>query len=976
VRVFKRRPRFFRADWWRNRRADLGALATILLFFSARFGRGIWHRQFLITGDAFFYSLPLRTAAWAMIEHGTLPLWTPLVLSGYPMLAMSQLGLGYPLTWGYLFLPNYWAEEIFILAPFIFAPAFTYAYARTVGRTRPAALLAALSYGYGGVMTNAYGINSVPTNALMWLPLMLCALERARTRPFVPSLLLATAAYTLSVLAGHGQSFLQVGLLALAYALFLACVAVPTQAATNEQTRAGTHAQPSWARWRPLFVALGAITLASGVAACEILETLRAARRSIRSSISYGVFTAGSFTPAETLRSFIAPLYHYVEVTTYQAPLVCVLGGAAIALASRRRNARDVHVFFWFAVALLAWWLMLGGHTPLYRLLYRVPVFNLFRYPSRHAFEWSFALSMLGAYGWDAMAARFGVPARAPASRTGLKVSIGLLALLTSIVLGLLWWHAFRAIGVETSYVRWKLWFTLATTFAIGYSWRVLAPPWRTRLAICALLLVCFVEPFILIGLWWGTGKTSAQLTTPALTTSWLQQFPPTEQRVYVHLSGDEEEGARRARFDALARTAPYGLHNVGGYEQLLFERYSRALGNVDADCLGQRPGLPVARSLFEPESHVLDLLNAGFVVARPDLKPFPDPPPIKRDGVEFALSDLALEVQPGAVVSMRGASGTGDTLILVTTLANGGALKQGAIVARLRIFTTDGQVVERELQAGRDTAEWAHERADVRAHVKHQLAPVFDSRAADEADSYAVLRYWTRLPLGFGASISRIEIANLAPPATLTIWKATLHDSHNGRSTPLTNGPDVVTLDPAHWQVVANIDGVMILRNQRALPRVWLVTAAEAVTGDEALSRIRGATPQEFDPRRTALVEVRAAELPPLPGGTVAAESTARIVNYEPTRLAIETSAPSATVLVVSELFYPGWAAKVDGQGAPILLTDYLLRGVALPAGRHTVELRYTAPAARTGAIISAFTLSLLVALTIYAWRRRSRQP
>ena len=60
-----------------------------------------------------------------------------------------------------------------------------------------------------------------------------------------------------------------------------------------------------------------------------------------------------------------------------------------------------------------------------------------------------------------------------------------------------------------------------------------------------------------------------------------------------------------------------------------------------------------------------------------------------------------------------------------------------------------------------------------------------------------------------------------------------------------------------------------------------------------------------------------------------------------------------------------------IDGVRAPILLTDYLLRSVALPAGRHTIELRYTAPAARAGAAISICTLLLLCALAFVARRR-----
>jgi uncharacterized membrane protein YfhO len=95
--------------------------------------------------------------------------------------------------------------------------------------------------------------------------------------------------------------------------------------------------------------------------------------------------------------------------------------------------------------------------------------------------------------------------------------------------------------------------------------------------------------------------------------------------------------------------------------------------------------------------------------------------------------------------------------------------------------------------------------------------------------------------------------------------------------------------------------------------------------------------------------------------------------VRYEPTHLALETNAPTATVAVVSELFYPGWTATVDGVAQPIYLTNFLLRGVAVPAGQHRIEMQYRAPAARNGALISLCTLLLIILLSVLA-RRRAR--
>lgn len=79
-------------------------IAVIIAFFIAFFWPAIFSGMLFVSGDALVYSYPMRQAAWEMIRNGSLPMWTPLILSGYPPLSMAQLGIGYPLIWGYLFL--------------------------------------------------------------------------------------------------------------------------------------------------------------------------------------------------------------------------------------------------------------------------------------------------------------------------------------------------------------------------------------------------------------------------------------------------------------------------------------------------------------------------------------------------------------------------------------------------------------------------------------------------------------------------------------------------------------------------------------------------------------------------------------------------------------------------------------------------------------------------------------------------------
>jgi hypothetical protein len=175
---------------------------------------------------------------------------------------------------------------------------------------------------------------------------------------------------------------------------------------------------------------------------------------------------------------------------------------------------------------------------------------------------------------------------------------------------------------------------------------------------------------------------------------------------------------------------------------------------------------------------------------------------------------------------------------------------------------------------------------------------------------------------------------------------------------------------DPNKWELFYSQDHVIILRNKSAMPRLWLVTNAEAVDGEEALQRIRGEG-KAFDPKTTALLEVDKENLPMLPGGSASPNALARMVAYDDNQLVIETSADTATVLVLSEINYPGWVAKIDGVVSPIHSANFLLRSVVLSAGVHRVEMFYTAPAARNGGYISIFSLLLLGGIFIYSRRR-----
>jgi len=134
---------------------------------------------------------------------------------------------------------------------------------------------------------------------------------------------------------------------------------------------------------------------------------------------------------------------------------------------------------------------------------------------------------------------------------------------------------------------------------------------------------------------------------------------------------------------------------------------------------------------------------------------------------------------------------------------------------------------------------------------------------------------------------------------------------------------------------------------------------AADEALQDKALSALASGS---VDPLRTVLLE---SAPPPLAAPRDPAADAARIVSYAPNRMELRTRTDAPGLLVLSEGYDPGWRAEIDGQPAPVLVANHALRAVSLPAGEHTVRLRYAPPALRWGIAISLggyLTLGILL--------------
>jgi hypothetical protein len=162
----------------------------------------------------------------------------------------------------------------------------------------------------------------------------------------------------------------------------------------------------------------------------------------------------------------------------------------------------------------------------------------------------------------------------------------------------------------------------------------------------------------------------------------------------------------------------------------------------------------------------------------------------------------------------------------------------------------------------------------------------------------------------------------------------------------------------------------VKIYENLDVLPRAFMVH--EWQWRPDVASSVALMAEPEFDPRRLAVL-VGTAESPPAPSPVSGAGAVVAIAHYEPERVIVHTDSEAAGLVLLTDAYYPGWQAAVDGEPASIYQANGLFRGVMLPAGTHEVVFWFEPHSFAIGRVISlmAFLGLLVIAATISTLRK-----
>jgi hypothetical protein len=625
---------------------------------------------------------------------------------------------------------------------------------------------------------------------------------------------------------------------------------------------------------------------------------------SVRSGgLPYNEAASFSLKPTLLFKAFLPPLVWeppFSEYVAYVGLIGLVLTAVGAWTILRKKQPGGAIL----GLALVGLFLAFGAYNPVYYLLYKlIPGFALFRAPARWLLLYSFGTAILAGIALEILA-KF---KRWHLLRAGFFAGTGRLG--TSL----------------RKFKHWRLFVILLLVIELFIAGRKLAYNNPTAPAAFdsmrtapAHLLADAVheslgEPFRFLSmsdLRYDPGDLAD------LQAMYGDQLP--EEAIYDLIVATKMK-------EVLAYNLPlrYRLFSVDGYDGGLLPIQNYV--TLERLFLTEDEIWPDGRlrqQLREiPPARLLSLLNVKYVITDKTQDVW----------IDDVFYDLEHTTPLGELVLTHNSIPDFQTMRLgiVSYLTGTNEVTDGTPVARVTVTDTKGTAVTRMLNAGEHTAEGLYA-ADAVAHRQARIGHHW--RNNEQGNDYIAT-----LDLGGTLQPESIAVRAILPDGQVHLRGLTLIDDKTGTNRTL-------SIHPAYRQVHSG--DVKVYQNLDVLPRAFVVHRATVIPDkEEALATL---SDPAFDPRH----EIILAEGENLAG--TEGESDATTIAYEADKVRLSASLDVPGYLVLTDTYYPGWVAEVDGQLAPIRRADLYFRAVPLEAGTHEVIFRYQPDTIRWGLIFS----------------------
>ncbi|MBI5031817.1 MAG: YfhO family protein [Chloroflexi bacterium] len=907
------------------------ALWPLLYYWPVTLGQQVFSE-----GDINWLFLPIRTELSRALAEGRLPLWTPALQAGYPLFAEGEVAALYPLNlllaW---LLPAASAISYSILFNWVFASVGMYILVRSSGLRVPSAWLAGLVFGFNGFMV-AHASHVPHLTVAAWLPWLLLFQQKywqakLISQPTSGWFLLICFSIAFQLLGGFPQmaflnimTYITIGILW----PFLRNCSTKTKRLLWIREIVSQLIQSTIATLLPLVIGIG-------LAMVQLLPTFELIGFSNRGQeLSKTFFTSYSMPPS-ALMQFISPFSPMgmpdasnMEYWAYLGILPIMLALLAPILSHNLRTR--LFVLFAFCALLLA----LGDSTPIYEWLYYVPIFNRFRVPARFLFLFTFAFVFLAAIGFEEIQKRLDDDRRARVKPV-FFASLG-----TSVLIVIIYLVYNNSIDYWID--AWKI---LPVLFVLSSVILVLAGIFRLIPRTLWFELVCIV---IVIDLAAFASPFLSSLTRMSLPSDLMQS-----SRTVAAM--DTQQSIYRVVVDK----APMTLASIRAtlyanlsilYDKQAVKVYLPSLGlQRNENYIGQMTSK--MRDLMNIRYYLLPLETVGsFSSALDETEPL--------NGLSLDLLSKGLNVPPLSLTQIELTSYTDQTA----------KLPDGFMAGRVTLGTRDGSTITFPIRLGVETADWAYDAltSEQIQHRKPATAISFPAYLKSIGRAFDGSKYVARYELTQNSkplTITSVHVQSFLPGTGLTIDRIRLVDEA-GHATSLASLLNQMDLSLAFRSHTA-----AMWENLSMIPRAFMVHSAQVVNGEQVLTSLKS---PDFNPTRIVLLsDVAPADLVPVNTSTSSNDAVS-ITEYHAEHVTVNVQTQEPGYLVLTDTWYPGWVAIVDGTLTPVYRADYIFRAVPLPSGSHSVTFEYRPASFILGAAISLGSLVLCLGIVVVGKRNR----
>lgn len=879
---------------WKPLLCGCGILLLTLLFFHQLAFSG----KILARGDIFKYFYPYWDARNAAYRAGELPLWSPDLFMGVPLLANPQLGTYYPPNWLTAPFRAPTAISISILTHTALAAAGACAlYRQVISKRWLPGLAAGVVYAFGGYLSaHVEQINQL--QGLAWMPILFALYDRLlkSDRPWRAGLLLAMA-WALQILGGHTQT------------VFISGVGLALYGFVAGAQPVGNGVSPS-RNPRALFLLAASFGLALSLALPQLLPSLELSRVSNRSG-GFTVQEATAFSlPPSVLGRALLPSYDGQLFGEYVATVGIIgLGLAFWGITSKAISAQKRRTWLLLALAGLA--LAFGHYNPLYLLLANLPGFDLFRVPARFLALFSLAMALLAGTGVESLRLS---AARPLWRRRRIARTAAFIALLIAVTRFILQPDpALHFLGAHISDSSLLIW---AGSGLLLIGLLFIRRRWTQFAAAVLLALELFLASLYLPYNDLSPPDTylDQRDTVTALLAIQAEEVAPSRLLAISPLFFDPLDiGDLRERYRQLGMDYGAEFHALDAVkrQETLMPNLPLTWGIPSIDGFGG--GITPSRHYSLYSSLLL--------------------PPDAALAVDGRLAEkMALERCRRACIPPRRLLEATDTRTIITD--------------KVFDFWQDGIFY--------DTALWNF--WDGVTELDQPLDDRFDRVGIVHRKPMAVAS--PAIPVQEGFLLTVTDARNL--PAFLRAQAGIVAVTAINSAEP----DDFQEIQPPPFERVLS-SAIKVFRLPPSGKRAYLARATRVVPDN------RGGDQEALGLLREGDIDVihGAADAQ---GMALEASGQVDILAYSDTGVSLSVSAPQAAYLILSDAWYPGWRATVNGDPTPIQRANLVFRALPVPAGDSSVIFSFEPRLWRAALYIGcALWLITLVAALKPAWMR-----